>query len=87
VVCNDDAGLQGQLEGLVAKEGLKHVVLCAHKSGGPPRYRVAPEADLTVVIYEGSERVAANFPLKKGALTEDRAGEILRALTRALPRK
>lgn len=87
VVCNDDAGLQERLQALADKEQLKHVVLCAHKSGGPPRYRVAPEADLTVVIYKDSERVAANFPLKKGDLTEDRAAEVLRALTRALPVK
>ena len=87
VFCNDDAGLQRQLEALAEKERLKHVVLCAHKSGGPPRYRVAREADVTVVIYEDSERVAANFPLKKGGLNEDKTAEVLRALTRALPRK
>jgi hypothetical protein len=87
VFCNDNADLKEQLQELVTKERLKQVVLCTTNSAGPKRYRVARDADLTVVIYEGSETVAANFPLKKGGLDEPTATAILKALTRILPRK
>jgi hypothetical protein len=48
---------------------------------------VAREADLTVVIYQNSNRVAANFAFKKGELSEERANDILEALSRVLPKK
>jgi DNA-binding LacI/PurR family transcriptional regulator len=86
IFCNDDAGLKGQLEDLIAKKRLKQVVLCATNAEGPPRYRVAKEADFTVVIYE-DKKVTANFALKKGALDKDKSKEIVKALTQVLPKK
>ncbi len=87
VFCNDDAGMNQQLKDLSAKEKLKHVVLCTTRSSGPPRYQVAKEADLTVVVYANSEDVTANFPLKRGELNEDRSRAIIKALTQVLPKK
>ncbi len=87
VFCSDDAGMKQKLQDLAASEKLKHVVLCTTKPAGPPRYRVAREADLTVVVYGESEDVTANFPLKKGELNEDRTKAIVKALTQVLPRK
>jgi hypothetical protein len=87
VFCNDDAGLGQRLRDLIAKEGLKQVVLCTHNAAGPTRYRVAKEADLTVVIFEDRARVAANFPLRKGDLDEARSQAIIKALTQVLPKK
>jgi hypothetical protein len=87
VFCNDDPGLRQRLQDLAAKEGLKHVVLCATNSAGPPRYRLAREADLTALIYGGGPRkVAANVPLKKGELDKKRAKAILNALNQVLPK-
>lgn len=63
------------------------MVLATTSAQGPPRYRVAKEADLTVVIYENHNRVSANFPLRIGDLTEDRAEDIVDALIRVLPKK
>src|SRR5207244_3405483 len=84
VFCSDAPGLQQQLQDLIAKEGLKHVVLSLsrNKAQGPPRYRVAREAELTVVVYEHRERVAANFVLDSEDLTPDRANDIVKSLKR-----
>jgi hypothetical protein len=87
VFCSDDSGLKQQLQNLIAKEGLKHIVLSIsrHKAQGPPRYRVAREADLTVVVYENRDRVAANFVLDSDDLTADRTKDILKSLRKVLP--
>lgn len=86
VFCSDDAGLAKKLQNLAAKEGLKQVVLCTHKAAGPPKYRLAREADLTVVVYNQDETVTANFPLKSGELDEEKAQAISKAVSKALPR-
>ncbi|MCI0457200.1 MAG: hypothetical protein L0Z62_09500 [Gemmataceae bacterium] len=87
VFCSDDPGLQQQLQNLIAKEGLKHIAisLSANKSQGPPRYRVAREAGLTVVVYENRSRVAANYVLDSEDLTADRTNDILKSLRKVLP--
>jgi hypothetical protein len=86
VFCSDDPGLQEQLQKLIAKESLRHVVLSlsAQKAKGPPRYRVAREAELTVVIYEDHSQVMANFVLDSENLTADRAREIIQSLRKVL---
>jgi hypothetical protein len=87
VFCSDDPGMRQRLQELAAKEGLKHVVLCTTNSAGPPRYRLAREADLTVLIYGGGPRkVAANVALRKGELEEQRTSVILKELNQVLPR-
>jgi hypothetical protein len=87
VFCSDDGGLQKELENLTAREGLRNIVLSvsANKSQGPPRYRVAREAELTVVVYQGRNRVVANYVLDSVDLTADRANEIVNSLRNVLP--
>jgi hypothetical protein len=87
VFCSDDAGLKQQLQDLIAREGLKNVVisLSANKTQGPPRYLVASESDLTVVIYENHNHVIANFVLESEDLTGDKTKDIMKALARVVP--
>ena len=87
VFCSDDPGLKQRLEALIAREGVKHVVfsISREKSQGPPRYRVAREAELTVAIYSGMETVVANYVLESADLTVDRSAEILTSLRKVLP--
>ena len=66
IFCSDDPRLGQQLKDLLAKEKLKNVVLCTTTPTGPPRYRVAKEADLTAAVYNDNRRVTANFALAKG---------------------
>jgi hypothetical protein len=87
VFCSDDPGLQPQLENLLAREGLQNVVvsLSANKAQGPPRYRIARDAELTVVVYQGRDRVVANYVLDSEDLTADRANDIVQSLRAVLP--
>jgi hypothetical protein len=87
VFCSDDPALKQQLDALMAREGIKHVVLSIsrEKSQGPPRYRIAREAELTVVVYRDQGRVDANYVLESTDLTVDRVDEILRSVRKVLP--
>jgi hypothetical protein len=87
IFCSDDPKLRGQLEKLIAREGLKHIVfsISAQKSQGPPRYRVARDAELTVAVYNKDARVAANFALASVDLTAAQANDILKSLRKSLP--
>jgi hypothetical protein len=87
VFCSDDPGLKEQLQILIGREGLKNVVISVSKdkAQGPPRYRVARDADLTVVIYRDHDQVAANFVLDSVDLTAIRSQVIMKALRKVLP--
>ena len=87
IFCSDDPRLGQQLKDLLAKEKLKNVVLCTTTPGGPPRYRVAKEADLTAAIYNDKRRVTANFALEKGGLDANKTKAILGAIGQVLPAK
>jgi hypothetical protein len=87
VFCTDDAGFPRRLPDLIAKDQLKQIVLSSTNAAGPPKYRVAKEADLTIVIYANRNSVVANFALRKGELDENRTEAILKALTQVLPKK
>jgi hypothetical protein len=86
IFCTDDAGMNQRLKDLAAKEGLKHVVLCTTNAAGPPQYKVASEADLTVLTYKPVRTVVANIPLRKGELNEERTKMILKELSQSLPK-
>jgi hypothetical protein len=89
VLFNDDAKMQQKLKDLAAKGGLKQVVLCIGNAQAAAKNRVAGEADVTVAVYTGPQwqaKVSANFALKKGELTSQKAEAIFGAVTGALPR-
>jgi hypothetical protein len=46
---------------------------------GPPAYRLARDAEVTVLLSR-RQRVVANFAFRQGELTEERVREILRAI-------
>ncbi len=55
-------------------------------SDGPPSYRLAPEADVTVLLFT-KKRVVANFAFRAGELTSSRRREVLAALPKILDAK
>ena len=86
-VSNAD-GLEQRLRGMADNEALKRVNLCI--GAAPKNYEVAGDADVTVVIYSVGRRneqhVTANFALRKGELTEEKAFAVVQALSEVLPR-
>ncbi len=69
VFCNDSEGLGTKLKDLATKENLKKFTLSIDNATGPAPYKIAKEADVTVVLYNKS-KVVANFAFKKGELKE-----------------
>ncbi len=86
VFCNDDPAVRQQAQDVVTQQGLKLVVLSTHNSAGPPRYRVAREAELTAVIYENQSRVVANFAFEDAELESASAQAITQAIAKVLPK-
>jgi hypothetical protein len=84
---NNGKGLDERLRRLAEKEAIQHVALGIGVP--PPDYKVAREADVTVVVYNparrGGQRVTANFALRKGELTDARIRDIVKALADVLP--
>ncbi len=83
VFCSDAEGLEKQLKGLAEKENLKNVVLSIDNPSGPPRYKVAKDAEVTVVLYN-KHSVKANFAFKKGQLTDAEVNKIVGAIDKDL---
>jgi hypothetical protein len=86
VFCSDAEGLEAQLQKLAEKEKLKEIILSIDNPAGPNRYKIAKEADVTVVLYLEHE-VKANFALKKGELNDKKIDEIMKAIPKILPSK
>jgi len=61
-------------------------VLAIDNSAGPQNYKVAKDADVTVVLYtEGN--VKANFAFKKGEMKDADVKTILASVPKILPEK
>ena len=86
VFLSDEESLAKQLKEVADKEKLQHTVLAIDNSAGPQNYKVAKDADVTVVLYtEGN--VKANFAFKKGEMKEADVKTILASVPKILPEK
>jgi hypothetical protein len=53
---------------------------------GPPSYRLARDAEVTVLLFV-KQKVVANFAFRAGELTDEKAAEVLKALPKVLSEK
>jgi hypothetical protein len=83
VVCNDAAGLDQQLQNMAQQMQLQNTVLTLYKPGGPERYRLAAEAEVTVLLYNHFT-VKANHAFKAGELDSSALDAILADLGKML---
>ena len=84
VFCSDDEGLEKKLKTLADKEKLKHIVLTIDNPAGPKAYKVAKDADVTVVLYTKS-KVKVNYAFKKDQLTAKDIDRIVSEVSKILP--
>jgi hypothetical protein len=68
VLLSDQADQPQKLQQLARRHGLRQIVLSVDEPRGPDGFSVAPEADLTVVLYRNFE-IKANHAFRKGELT------------------
>lgn len=85
VVLTDDGDATAATLRTLAKEcGVKHIPLTLVESpSGPPAYKIAKDADITVMMWKGIE-VMANHAYKKGDLTEAEVKTIVADLPKIL---
>ena len=85
VFCSDDEGMEKKLKDLADKEKLTQTVLTIDNPSGPRGYKVAKDADVTVVLYN-RHKVAANHAFKKGELKDGDIEKIVADLAKILPK-
>ncbi|HWG42178.1 MAG TPA: hypothetical protein VN688_05280 [Gemmataceae bacterium] len=85
VFCSDEEGLENKLKDLAKKEKLKKIVLTIDNPAGPDAYKVAKDADVTVVLYS-KQKVKANYAFKKGELKAKDIDEIVSSVSKILPK-
>jgi hypothetical protein len=86
LLTDDDTKAEEQLKAMVEKENLKKVILTIDNPQGPPRYKIAKEADITVLLYT-KKKVQKNFAFEKGKFTDAEADTIIGAVKDILPAK
>lgn len=86
VFCNDDEALEKKLMELGQKEKLSNTILAIDQPSGPEDYKVAKEADITVVFYT-ERKVVANHAFKKGMLDDKAIEKLLGNVKKILPEK
>ena len=83
---SDADGIEKDLKALAKKAKLKSLVLTLDNPSGPTAYKVAKDADVTVVLYN-RQKVAANHAFRKGELDDKAVDKILGDLKKILPEK
>ena len=86
VFLSDDESLQSRLKELVKNANLKHTVLSIDNPAGPQGYKVARDADVTVVLYN-ERTVKVNHAFKKGELKNSDVDKIATELSKILPKQ
>jgi hypothetical protein len=84
VFLNDEEGLKDKLKSLSDKEGFKDIVLTIDNPSGPKDYKVAKDAEVTVVLYD-RHKVESNFAFRKGQLTSEAIERIVGDLKKIVP--
>jgi hypothetical protein len=84
VFLSDRDDLAPQLSQAASRHGLKHLLLSIDSPTGPDGFRVATEADVTVVLYHKYD-VLANHAFRQGQLNDKAIQQILDDLPKILP--
>lgn len=76
----DEAALKKAAAEFVTKHGIKRIafVVPEHATNGPEDFKIAPDADLTVVCYKEG-KVKANHAFAKGGLSDDKIEAVVKA--------
>jgi hypothetical protein len=86
VICTDDEAMEKKLKELADKEKLKKVVLTIDNKAGPPNWKIAKDADVTVILYN-RRKVEANHAFKKGEMKAEDVDKIVGDVKKIVPEK
>jgi hypothetical protein len=80
---SDAPELPATLKQLAQNEQIQSTILATFASGGPPSYKIAADADVTVILYT-HHTVTANYAFRKGELTEQAADAVVADVAKIL---
>lgn len=80
---SDDEKLEAQLKKLAEKEQLTSCPLSIDNPTGPPAYKIAKDADVTVLMYK-AHTVRVNHAFRKGELNEKAIERVMADLPKIL---
>jgi hypothetical protein len=83
VYLSDKEGLEKELKDLAKENDLKKCVLAIDNPAGPKAYKVAQDAEVTVVLYT-DHTVKANHAFRKGELKDNDIDTIISEIPRIL---
>lgn len=84
LLSNDADGDEAKLKTLAEKAGIKHVPLTIFDGvAGPPNYKIAEEAEVTVVHWLGRKAVV-NHAFAKGKLDKDGVKKVVESTAKIL---
>jgi hypothetical protein len=87
VLLDDEDETAKQLKALAKQAGIANVPLTMSVNpGGPPQYKVHKDADITVLMWQGSQ-VKVNHAFKKGDMTGADVKAVLADLPKILKNK
>jgi hypothetical protein len=86
VLDKDKEGLEKSLKKLADDQKLKKIILSIDNPAGPEGYKVAKEANVTVVLYT-DRTVKANYAFKKGGMKDKDIDAIVADVKKILPEK
>jgi CMP-2-keto-3-deoxyoctulosonic acid synthetase len=86
VFLSDDDKMADKLKEVAEKLKLKKVILSVDNPAGPEKYKVAKEADVTVVLY--TERTSkVNMAFEKGKMTDKDIEAVVKGVSKITPSK
>ena len=87
ILAEDHTGMDAKVVAWAKQHAVGTVPLGVFEDlNGPPSYRLARDADVTVLLSV-RQRVVANFAFRAGELTDARIDEVMKALPRILAKK
>jgi hypothetical protein len=86
VFLDESDKLRDQLAATAKQQGFQRLVLSTFASAGPEGFKVAQDADVTVVLYQ-EHKVQANHAFRRGELTDSASDKIIADLPKILANK
>ena len=85
VVLTDDDGMEDKLKAMDKELGLKKVMLSVDNPQGPPKYKIAKDAGVTVLLYN-KRKVVKNFAFETGKFEEKDVEAVVSSVKDILPK-
>ena len=86
IFLNDDEGLPEQVKTLAKTENIKNTVFAVDNPAGPGEYKIAKEAEITVLLYN-KHKVEVNHAFRKSEFTPQAVAKVVEDLDKIAKKK